>query len=67
MHKRLKKLDMKGSESDKIDDTLYSIKLLDSEISVAVTSISVISREINVLTVHKLLPELNKLIDGYVA
>jgi len=58
---------MKGSESDKIDDTLYSIKLLDSEISVAVTSISVISREINVLTVHKLLPELNKLIDGYVA
>jgi len=58
---------MKGSESDKIDDTLNSIKLLDSEISVAVTSISVISREINVLTDHKLLPELNKLIDGYVA
>jgi hypothetical protein len=58
---------MKGSESDKIDDTLYSIKLLDSDISVAVTSISVISREINVLTDHMLLPELNKLIDGYVA
>lgn len=57
---------MKGSESDKIDDTLYSIKLVDSEISVAVTSISVISREINVLTDAKLLPELNKLIDGYV-
>jgi hypothetical protein len=60
-------LDRKGSESDNIDDTLASIKLIHSEINVAVRSISVISRQINELTDDKLLPELNKLIDGYAA
>jgi hypothetical protein len=60
-------LDRNGSESDNIDDTLASIKLIQSEINVAVRSISVISRQINELTDDKLLPELNKLIDGYAA
>ncbi|GAU19552.1 hypothetical protein TSUD_303650 [Trifolium subterraneum] len=64
LHKRLKKLDKNGEESDKIDDTLASIKLIQSEINVAVRSITVISRQINELTNDKLLPELNKLIDG---
>ncbi|XP_045822125.1 protein ALTERED PHOSPHATE STARVATION RESPONSE 1-like [Trifolium pratense] len=66
LHKRLKKLDKNGAESDKIDDTLDSIKLIQSEINVAVRSISVISRQINELTDDKLLPELNKLIDGLI-
>ncbi|KAL5098678.1 hypothetical protein RYX36_003005 [Vicia faba] len=63
-NKKLKKLDMKGSESNEIDDIVDSIKILHSKINVAVTSISVISREIHELTVDKLFLELNKLIDG---
>lgn len=58
-------MDGKGSESNKVDDTLASIKLLQSEISVVIASIGVISREIHELTDDKLLPELYKLIDGY--
>lgn len=58
-------MDIKGSEPDKIDDTLASIKLLSSEIKVAVASISAISREINELRDDELLPELNQLIAGY--
>lgn len=58
-------MDIKGSEPDKIDDTLASIKLLSSEIKVAVASISAISREINELRDDELLPELNQLIEGY--
>ncbi|KAJ1386629.1 hypothetical protein SESBI_40679 [Sesbania bispinosa] len=65
-YERLKELDNRGSESDKIDHALASFKLLHSEINVAVASISVISREINELRDNKLLPELNKLIEGLV-
>ncbi|XP_027361085.1 uncharacterized protein LOC113869121 [Abrus precatorius] len=63
-YKRLKELDSRGSESDRIDETLASIKLLHSEINVSVASISSISREINELRDNKLLPEVNKLIEG---
>lgn len=59
-------MDNKGSESDKIDDALASLRLLNSEIHVAVASITVIAREINVLRDDKLFSELNKLIEGYV-
>ncbi|KAI4336472.1 hypothetical protein L6164_014994 [Bauhinia variegata] len=59
-HRRLKILDDRGSESENIDDTMASMRRLHPEISVAVASITVISREI-----HKLLPELKRLIEGY--
>ncbi|XP_057455977.1 protein ROLLING AND ERECT LEAF 2-like [Lotus japonicus] len=62
--KRLKEMDDKGFDPDQIDDALAAFKLLNSEMKVAVTSISAKSREIHELRDNKLLPELNKLIDG---
>lgn len=58
-------MDDKGFDPDHIDDALAAFKLLNSEMKVAVTSISAKSREIHELRDNKLLPELNKLIDGY--
>ncbi|QHO32498.1 DUF630 family protein [Arachis hypogaea] len=63
-YKKLKDLDGRGSEFDKIDDTLASVKLLNSEIDVAIASVGLISRNIDGLRDNKLLPELNKLIEG---
>ncbi|OIV98106.1 hypothetical protein TanjilG_25971 [Lupinus angustifolius] len=63
-YKSLKKLDDKGSETDKIDENFASMKLLLSEINVSVQSIIAISRQIHELTDNKLLLELNKLIEG---
>ncbi|CAL0305261.1 unnamed protein product [Lupinus luteus] len=48
-YKSLKKLDDKGSERDKIDETFASMKLLLSEINVPVQSIIAISRQIHEL------------------
>ncbi|KAI9114353.1 hypothetical protein K1719_014581 [Acacia pycnantha] len=65
-YKRLKDLDGHGAESDKIDDAWVSVKHIQSEINVVVASISVVSREIDKLRDHKLLPELYKLIEGLI-
>ncbi|KAL1301184.1 hypothetical protein HN51_045834 [Arachis hypogaea] len=65
-YKKLKDLDGRGSEFDKIDDTLSSVKLLNSEIDVAISSIDLISRNIDGLRDNKLLPELKKLIEGLI-
>ncbi|KAF7840153.1 nitrate regulatory gene2 protein [Senna tora] len=64
--KRLKDLDDEGAEQDKVNDTFASVRSLESEINVCVASISVISREIHKLRDCKLLPQLNKLIEGLI-
>ncbi|XP_054807837.1 uncharacterized protein LOC129310037 isoform X3 [Prosopis cineraria] len=63
-YKRLIDLDGHGAESDEINDSWASVRHMQTEISVAVASISVVSREIERLRDDKLLPELNKLIEG---
>ncbi|KAK4264679.1 hypothetical protein QN277_025821 [Acacia crassicarpa] len=65
-YKRLKDLDGRGAESDKINDTWASVKHIQSEINVVVAYISVVSREIDKLRDHKLLPELYILIEGLI-
>lgn len=58
-------MDDRGSETDKVDDAFASFKLIRSEMNVVVASISAISRKIHELRDNKLLPELNKLVEGY--
>ncbi|XP_054807836.1 uncharacterized protein LOC129310037 isoform X2 [Prosopis cineraria] len=65
-YKRLIDLDGHGAESDEINDSWASVRHMQTEISVAVASISVVSREIERLRDDKLLPELNKLIEGLI-
>ncbi|XP_028770438.1 uncharacterized protein LOC114727834 isoform X1 [Neltuma alba] len=65
-YKRLRDLDGHGAESDKINDAWASVRHMQSEINIAVASISVVSREIDKLRDQKLLPELYKLIEGLI-
>jgi len=64
--KRLKLLDQKGAESQKIDATRNLLRKLSTKIRIAVRVIAKVSRKINKLRDEELWPQLNALIQGYV-
>jgi hypothetical protein len=63
--KRLKLLDQKGAEPQKIDATRNLLRKLSTKIRIAVRVIAKISRKINKLRDEELWPQLNALIQGY--
>ncbi|CAO2043344.1 unnamed protein product [Urochloa humidicola] len=64
--KRLKLLDQKGSEPQKIDATRNLLRKLSTKIRISVRVIAKISRKINKLRDEELLPQVNALIQGFV-
>jgi hypothetical protein len=63
--KRLKLLDQKGTEPEKIDETRNLLRKLSTKIRIAVRVIAKISRKINKLRDEELWPQVNALIQGY--
>ena len=63
--KRLKLLDQKGAEPQKIDATRNLLRKLSTKIRIAVRVIAKISRKINKLRDEELWPQVNTLIQGY--
>ncbi|RLM66675.1 uncharacterized protein C2845_PM16G17410 [Panicum miliaceum] len=63
--KRLKLLDQKGAEPQKIDATRNLLRKLSTKIRIAVRVIAKISRKINKLRDEELWPQLNALIQGF--
>lgn len=63
--KRLKLLDQKGAEPQKIDATRNLLRKLSTKIRIAVRVIAKISRKINKLRDEELWPQVNALIQGY--
>ncbi|RCV34941.1 hypothetical protein SETIT_7G198800v2 [Setaria italica] len=64
--KRLKLLDQKGAEPQKIDATRNLLRKLSTRIRIAVRVIAKISRKINKLRDEELWPQVNALIQGFV-
>ncbi|XP_066345781.1 protein ALTERED PHOSPHATE STARVATION RESPONSE 1-like [Miscanthus floridulus] len=64
--KRLKLLDQKGAEPQKIDATRNLLRKLSTKIRIAVRVIAKISRKINKLRDEELWPQVNTLIQGFV-
>uniref|UniRef100_A0A804MBW3 BZIP transcription factor n=1 Tax=Zea mays TaxID=4577 RepID=A0A804MBW3_MAIZE len=64
--KRLKLLDQKGAEPQKIDATRNLLRKLSTKIRIAVRVIAKISRKINKLRDEELWPQVNALIQGFV-
>ncbi|KAL5675255.1 hypothetical protein ACJX0J_011386, partial [Zea mays] len=62
--KRLKLLDQKGAEPQKIDATRNLLRKLSTKIRIAVRVIAKISRKINKLRDEELWPQVNALIQG---
>ncbi|KAL5650315.1 hypothetical protein ACJX0J_041124, partial [Zea mays] len=62
--KRLKLLDQKGTEPEKIDETRNLLRKLSTKIRIAVRVIAKISRKINKLRDEELWPQVNALIQG---
>jgi hypothetical protein len=63
--KRLKLLDQKGAEPQKIDATRNLLRKLSTKIRIAVRVIAKVSRKINKLRDEELWPQVNALIQGY--
>jgi len=63
--KRLKLLDQRGAEPQKIDATRNLLRKLSTKIRIAVRVIAKVSRKINKLRDEELWPQLNALIQGY--
>ncbi|OEL30885.1 hypothetical protein BAE44_0008096 [Dichanthelium oligosanthes] len=64
--KRLKLLDQKGAEPQKIDATRNLLRKLSTKIRIAVRVIAKISRKINKVRDEELWPQVNALVQGYV-
>ncbi|CAN6235928.1 unnamed protein product [Urochloa humidicola] len=64
--KRLKLMDQKGSEPQKIDATRNLLRKLSTKIRISVRVIAKISRKINKLRDEELSPQVNALIQGFV-
>nr|CAB3485423.1 unnamed protein product [Digitaria exilis] len=64
--KRLKLLDRKGAEPQKIDATRNLLRKLSTKIRISVRVIAKISRKINKLRDEELWPQVNALIQGFV-
>ena len=63
--KRLKLLDQRGAEPQKIDATRNLLRKLSTKIRIAVRVIAKVSSKINKLRDEELWPQLNALIQGY--
>ncbi|KAK3154869.1 hypothetical protein QOZ80_2BG0196060 [Eleusine coracana subsp. coracana] len=64
--KRLKFLDLKGAETDKIDKTRNLVKKLSTKIRISMRVISKVSRKINRIRDDELWPQINALVQGFV-
>jgi hypothetical protein len=64
--KRLKHLDQRGAEAQKIDATRNLLRKLSTKIKIAVRVIAKVSRKINKVRDEELGPQVNTLIQGYV-
>jgi hypothetical protein len=64
--KRLKILDQRGAEAQKIDATRNLLRKLSTKIKIAVRVIAKVSRKINKVRDEELGPQVNTLIQGYV-
>lgn len=64
--RRLKRLDEKGAESSKIDETRKDVRNLSTKIRIAIQVVDRISVKINTLRDDELWPQLNEFIKGYV-
>lgn len=64
--RKLKRLDEKGAESNKIDTTRNFIRDLSTKIRIAIQVVDKISITINKIRDEELYPQLNELIQGYV-
>jgi hypothetical protein len=64
--KRLKLLDQRGAEAQKIDATRNLLRKLSTKIKIAVRVIAKVSRKINKVRDEELGPQVNTLIQGYV-
>lgn len=63
--KRLKFLDQKGAETEKIDKTQNLVRKLSTKIRIAVRVIAKVSKKINKIRDDELWPQINALIQGY--
>jgi hypothetical protein len=63
--KRLKFLDLKGAETDKIDKTRNLVKKLSTKIRISVRVITKVSKKINRIRDDELWPQINALVQGY--
>lgn len=65
--KRLKLLDQRGAEANKINATRTLLRKLSTKIRIAVRVIAKVSRKINKVRDEELVPQVNILIQGYVS
>ena len=65
--RRLKLLDQRGAEAQKIDETRNLLRKLSTKIRIAVRAIAKVSRKINKVRDEELGPQVNTLIEGYVS
>lgn len=63
--RKLKRLDERGAEADKVASTRTLIRSLSTKIRIAIQSIDRISVKINNLRDEDLWPQINELIQGY--
>ena len=63
--KRLKYLDLKGAEAQKIDTTRNMVRKLSAKLRISVRVITKVSKRINRVRDEELWPQLNALIQGY--
>lgn len=64
--RKLKRLDEKGAEAQKVDATRTLIRSLSTKIKIAIQVVDKISVTINKIRDEELWPQLNELIHGYV-
>lgn len=64
--RRLKRLDEKGAEHNKVDATRTLVRSLSTKIRIAIQVVDKISEQINKLRDEELWPQLNDFIQGYV-
>ena len=64
--RRLKRLDEKGAEQQKIDATRLLVRSLSTKIKIAIQVVDKISAQIDRLRDEELWPQLNGFIQGYV-
>lgn len=63
---KLKRLDEKGAEAQKIDATRTLVRSLSTKIRIAIQVVDKISVKVNKLRDEELWPQLNEFIQGYV-
>lgn len=64
--RKMKRLDEKGAESDKVDATRALVRSLSTNIRIAIQVVDKISVKINSLRDDDLWPQLNEFLQGYV-